>query len=658
MKKLLLLLFLCAPLLALTQSPAVLLNAHAAVGGPGFDPGLKPFYHGVASGDPLADRVIIWTRVTPDSSIAPGDSISGQWFVATDTSMFNIVSKGIFSTDSSRDFTVKVDVSGLSPATTYYYAFSVDGLNSLVGRTRTLPLGAVSRLKLAVVSCNNYEAGFFNAYARIAERHDLAAVVHLGDYIYEYEAGHSADSTINRFHQQFETVTKGQYRARYSLYHLDPDLRAAHQQHAFINIWDDHESANDSWENGAQNHQPSEGLWSDRKSAAKEAFFEWLPIRDESSRKIYRRFALGDLADLLMLDTRLEGREEQLHDVTQPTLQDTGRTILGVPQRDWFLDELSNSTATWRLIGNQVIFAPLQMGWAGQALGITPEQAESQFLDIWDGYPAERQRILSHLDSAAIDNTVFLTGDFHSSFAFDLPDTVVDENNDYAPVPNYDPATGAGSRAVEFATPSISSYNFDENFSPLAAALFELQINQPLPSSPNHNPNPHMKFVDLDRHGYVVLDIRRDSVKANWYYVPVTTTSSSQNFGGAMKVVKAQNHLRAAVESKTGPYQLLPTPVRPISGYISQQTPALELFSLYPNPAGERLFLQIGKLREDQLTIRIRNSKGSLLLEYDHTKLGRGVYEIVLPLDMLPGGVYFLELTGAESVLYRKFIKA
>ena len=241
-----------------------------------------PFYHGVASGDPLHDRVIIWTRVTPDE--INNDSIRVNWRIATDTMIFDVVNSGYFYTKQERDYTVKVDVTGLNPSTCYYYDFEVDGKFSVPGRAITADLGDNENVRFAVVSCSNYEYGYFNVYSALAERNDVNAVLHLGDYIYEYATGGYSANIANRSHEPaHEIVTLDDYRLRYSHYHLDTDLQRIHQQYPFICVWDDHESANDSWLDGAENHDPAtQGNWIDRKNNAKKAYFEWLPIRENA----------------------------------------------------------------------------------------------------------------------------------------------------------------------------------------------------------------------------------------------------------------------------------------------------------------------------------------------------------------------------------------
>ena len=508
-----------------------------------YDPALQPFYHGVASGDPLSDRVIIWTRITPDEGVT--DQIDVAWKVATDSAMVNIVQSGVFTTNTDRDYTVKVDVTDLQPYTTYFYRFEAEEATSLTGRTRTAPsTNEADRLRFAVVSCSNYQAGYFSAYEKVAERADLDAVIHLGDYIYEYSATGEdfyGDEELRRNRSHLpdkELVTLEDYRTRYAQYRLDPDLRAVHQQHPFITIWDDHESANDGYKDGAQNHQPeTEGPWEVRKSVSKQAYAEWLPIRvDVEEKPLYRTIHYGNLVDLIMLDTRLEERDRQEMSVTSPELYLAERTILGNTQKQWLYEQITTSEAHWKVIGNQVIFSPFNVWFAGLDPngGFTTEGIESTFLDIWDGYPTERNEIIDFMDSSNLDNIVILTGDFHSSFAFDVtaqpsplsgsdPAIAVARQVPVPVTPTYDPSTRSGSVAVEFATPSINSANFDENIGAEATRGFEAQINQPLPATVptvgGINPNPHMRYNDLDEHGYFILDVAEGRAQANWYYV-------------------------------------------------------------------------------------------------------------------------------------------
>jgi alkaline phosphatase D len=507
-------------LLALVLLTGFLANAFAQSGA-----SQPSFRHGVASGDPLADRVIIWTRLTPPANVEGEFRVS--WQLATTADLKSVVKSGEFVTSATRDYTVKVDVDGLEAGRIYYYQFEHQGEKSPLGRTRTSPQGEVKHLRFVVASCSNYQAGYFNAYARIADRDDLDAVIHLGDYIYEY--GNGGRDTLMAKQRALapvhEILSLADYRTRYGHYRLDPDLQRAHQQHPFITVWDDHETANDSYTDGAQNHNPGEGNWNDRKAVAKQAYAEWMPIRGEAQR-IYRTLRYGNLADLIMLDTRIEGRNEQIRDVTKPELYSQERSILGSQQREWLLTQLSGSQAKWKVLGNQVMFAEFNIGWAAAARpDRTPEQLESTFLDIWDGYPAERNRIIDHLRDK-INNVVFITGDVHTSYAFDIAQypSVFSRKGQK---PDYNPTDGSGSVAVEFVSPSISSGNFDESLGYESAKKLEYQLNRPLPLA-NVNPNPHMKFVDLTRHGYFVLDLTADKAQADWFFVDTLREQSSK----------------------------------------------------------------------------------------------------------------------------------
>lgn len=376
------------------------------------------FLHGVASGDPLRDRVILWTRATPSRPDAA--AVSVDWEVSTDADFRKVVRRGTATTTAARDFTVKVDVAGLRPNTEYRYRFRVGDRISPVGLTRTLPVGSVSEMVLAVASCALYSTGFFNAYRDIANLDRVDVVLHLGDYIYEYggapdQLGMSIGQKIGRAPTPAnEARTLADYRERHACYKLDADLQAAHARAPWICVWDDHETANDSWSGGAQNHQPDEGVWSDRRDAAVRAFYEWIPIREPepgaSPLAINRTFELGDLATLIMVENRFLGRDRQINlrdpnDVTwnavdltvpdQPVLvtdpelkrkiltafsqgrpvaapygvrvdadsirrsmSRPERSVYGHAQEAWLRDRLAESVQAgkrWQVVGNQVV---------------------------------------------------------------------------------------------------------------------------------------------------------------------------------------------------------------------------------------------------------------------------------------------------------------
>jgi len=459
-----------------------------------YSPDYKPFYHGVASGDPLDDRVIIWTRVTPETTDAP---VEVKWAIAENDQFEPVIKSGTVKTGAERDFTVKVDVDGLTPGRQYYYVFHALGATSPVGRTKTLPRESVDSLKFAVVSCSNWQHGYFNAYDRIAEK-ELDAVLHLGDYIYEYGIGNARN--VDRRHlPEHEIITLSDYRMRYAQYHLDPALRNMRMRHPLITIWDDHEVANNSYTEGAQNHQEDEGDYEERKRAARQAYYEWIPIRE--NEKHYRSFSFGPLADVIMLDERLEGKTEPAKGVTDPRYADEDREMLGREQLGWFEQELRGSSAKWKVIGNQVVFSDLDR------TAVVPKNPRN--MDSWDGYPAEKSRVARVIRDHEVRNVIFLTGDTHASWAFEV---VADPLSVPVP-PNYKPI------AVEFGTPSVSSTNANESAPDDTVMVREQRYMET---------NPHLKYVNQRDHGYVILTLFDDHARADWHYVSTVLQPDAQ----------------------------------------------------------------------------------------------------------------------------------
>jgi alkaline phosphatase D len=457
--------------------------------------GRKVFLHGVASGDPLSDRVMLWTRVSGSLSSA---DVEVRWEMARDPEFRQRAAGGRLSTNRGRDFTVKVDARGLRAAATYYYRFTANGEQSPTGRTRTLASGTVSRLRLAFASCANLPAGFFNAYRGIASRADLDAVVHLGDYYYEYPNARYGDgSKFGRVPApDREIVSLDDYRTRHAQYKTDPDLQEAHRQHPWITVWDDHEFANNAWRDGASNHNPDqgEGEWAQRRAAAARAYYEWMPIRESSGpaeARIYRSFPFGSLMDLVMLDTRLVGRDQQAARDRIETIEDPKRSLLGARQEDWLFKQLLSSRrrgARWQMLGQQVMFAP-NNPW-GRPAGNA---------DAWDGYRPARDRIIDFLERQNIRSTVIMTGDVHSSWAYDIARD---------PWNGYDAATGRGASAIEFVTPSVTSptgWNQKTAQSRLDGLL---------------KTRPHLKWADGLSHGYIVVDVTEERVQADFFGVP------------------------------------------------------------------------------------------------------------------------------------------
>ncbi len=517
----------------------------AAVAGRGKDSreGTGVFQHGVASGDPLQDRVILWTRVTPAN---PAAVVPVQFELALDPGFANTVARGSTRTDASRDFTVKVDPARLRPGTTYYYRFFVGSEASPIGRTRTLPAGPTQRLRMAVASCSNHAAGYFNAYRRIAERADLDLVVHLGDYLYEY--GPNVYGSVRTPEPPNEMVTLSDYRLRHAQYKRDADSQALHRQHPVVCIWDDHEITNDAWVGGAENHtEGAEGTWSERVSLGLQAYYKWIPIRPRDvrpaagdPRRNERAFRIGDLVELVMLEQRLSARSQQLP-ATVPTpfgqgFVQTGeflnpaRTLLGAEQEAWLATRLRTSPARWKFIGQAVMFAQLKLQGAPLAAG------GGVFVntDQWDGYQPARDRVYDMLKGGngqpAVDNVVVLTGDIHSSWAADLTQ---DPNNPNVATGGYNGATGEGSRAVEFVGTSITSPGLNDPAGNTAAFLRSV--------------NPHFKYIELNQRGYMLLDVTRERTVCEWWFVDtVAAPSNVQTFGTAFEVQHGSNRLQTS----------------------------------------------------------------------------------------------------------------
>ncbi len=523
--------------LALAAAPAMALQKEIR--------GESVFQHGVASGDPLAQRVMLWTRVTTGQRGA----VNVAYAIATDPAMTQIVQQGRTKTNPDRDFTVKVDAAGLQPGTTYYYRFTALGQDSPIGRTRTLPVGPTARLRLAVVSCSNHAAGYFNAYRRIAERADIDAVIHLGDYLYEY--GPNVYGSLRTPEPPNEMVTLSDYRLRHAQYKRDADSIEMHRQHPLIAIWDDHEITNDAWRDGAENHTPGtgeggEGDWNQRVNTGLQAYYEWMPVRipDVTKRRENQRaFRFGDLMELVMLEQRLSARSEQLP-ATVPTpfgngfvqtgaFADPSRTLLGPTQEAWLADRLRTTPSRWKLLGQGVMFAQLKLQGAPLA------QGGGVFLnsDQWDGYQPARDRVYDIFKGTAehppVPNCVVLTGDIHSSWAADLSQ---DPNNPSTAGGGYNPATGEGSRAVEFVGTSVSSPGFNDPNGNTAALLRSI--------------NPHFKYINGNQRGYMLVDVTPQRVVSEWWFVDtVQTISNVQTFGTAFEVQTGTNRLQPSAQT-------------------------------------------------------------------------------------------------------------
>jgi alkaline phosphatase D len=457
------------------------------------------FAHGVASGDPLTDRVMIWTHIGSER-----DSVAVTWTVARDPGLSNVILSGETTADAERDHTVHVDVTGLEPGVTYHYGFSAEGESSPVGRTWTLRADA-ERLRFAMCSCAKHNAGFFNAYARIAERDDLDFLLHLGDYIYEASnipaKGQTPGADIGRdFDPLGECRTLDEYRTRYRQYHRDPDVQALHLALPIIPTLDDHELADGAWAGGSDAHDPKKhGPWEDRMAAAFRARWEWLPARPPDpgdSTRAFREIKLGDLADIFLLDIRSRRDQPAL----EPEMSKPGRTMLGAEQRNWLMGTLDESASAWRLVGSPSIMhrtfceKPSELlETAMLKLKLMDEDGEGPDEDQWDGYPAERDQLLEKFGS--LDDLIVLSADIHVSVASHL-------SRNGSPV------------AVEITAPSLTSQNLDEKLklAPRDKSIVasEGEFIEQL---------DHVEWCEFSGHGYVVCDVDRERLRAEWWLV-------------------------------------------------------------------------------------------------------------------------------------------
>ena len=492
--------------------------------------GSHVFRHGVASGDPLPDAVLIWTRVTPTAASTPGSGrgpkVDVRWEVATDERFRHVVRRGTFATGPSRDHTVKVDVTGLKPQTWYYYRFRCSGVSSRTGRTRTAPAhdARPGHVRFGVVSCANWQAGWFAAYRGLAARDDLHAVVHLGDYLYEYAPGQyghgSSDEDIRSHVPAHEMVSLGDYRQRHAQYKTDPDLQDLHAKYPWIITWDDHEVANDGWRNGAENHDDTEGSYRLRRARAHRAYDEWMPVRlDGTARlgdgdRLYRRFRFGRLAEISMLDLRSYRDQQVASTAPQPAPQpeagvsDPERTITGRRQLDWLKESLRRGRAQWKIVGNPVMIAPVDFGAVPRDLldpindvtGLLPRDGMPYNVDQWDGYTDDRREVFEHIRDHQVTDALFITGDIHSGWAAELP---------------YDASTYpvGDSAGVEFVCSSVTSNNLkDITGSP--ARTTSLAVEEAIIAN-----NRHIKYLDFDSHGFSVLDVTAERAQMDWYVI-------------------------------------------------------------------------------------------------------------------------------------------
>jgi alkaline phosphatase D len=486
----------------------------------------RGFTHNVASGEPDVDSVLLWTRF-----VGSGKSAHVRAEISETPDFATIIAKNEMITGPWRDWTVKITLDGLQPGRRYHYRFVAEnGSMSPVGRTKTLPAGTVSAFNLAVFSCSNLPFGMFNAYGHAAARDDIDLVMHLGDYFYEYKRGGYPDDNPrwDLVQPQTELIHLADYRLRYASYRTDPDLQAIHNRHPMIVSMDDHESANDSWEGGAQNHQPDEeGVWSARRAAAMQAYREWMPIDDAP----YKSYEIGALGTLFRTDTRLLMRSSEpeidnlfgatdvqaaLAKFKRERWPDPAVTMMGTTQESWLAHGLKASARAkkrWQVVGTGTIMGETYMpgeavNWIAKDAaerskrytlnGIELAKAGLPFnFDNWGGYPAARARLLDAAQAAPA-NLVMLAGDSHNAWAYELS--------------NRGRAVG-----VEFAGHAVTSPGYESSTQGtdpkvIAAALVKS--------------SPELKWCDTSRRGYMRLALAPDVATNEWVFMDTIKTRS------------------------------------------------------------------------------------------------------------------------------------
>jgi alkaline phosphatase D len=489
------------------------------------------FQHGVASGDPLTDRVVLWTRVTTDEYSVPVD-----WVLARDEALTDVVARGTATAHADRDHTVHVDAGGLEPGATYHYRFETTAGVSPTGRTKTLSDNG-DRVRFAFCSCAKFNAGYFNAYAAIADHDGLDFLLHLGDYIYEASntppKSQTPGADIGRpFDPLDECRTLADYRRRYAQYRRDPDVQRLHERLPMIATLDDHELADGAWAGGATEHDPAaHGPWSERRDAALRARWEWLPARlpdPADPTRVFRTIKLGELADMALLDIRSR-RDEPVRD---PQMSAPDRTMLGTEQRDWLLRELDASDAAWRIVASPSVFTRTWCEQPDEALHtalaklkLIDEDGEGPDHDQWDGYPAERARLTGHLRDRAIQDVVFLSADIHVSVA-----ALVDDAPTARPV------------AVELTAPSLTSQNLDEKLGVPARDPRILRSEEAYVAA-----HDHVDWCEMASHGFVVVDLDADRMRGEWWHVDtVLERRNGVRLAAAYETPRGETCLRRA----------------------------------------------------------------------------------------------------------------
>lgn len=552
-----------------------------------------PYLYGVASGDPLPGAVVIWTKI---GAASPDSTCTGTWHMALDSTFQNIVHSGSYSTDSSTDFTVNIDVQNLNAGTVYYYRFTdAQGNVSCTGRTKTAATGNVPQLNVAVMSCSSVYSGYFNAYRRLGQREVLDAVIHLGDYVYDFVDEDEQIRVPDPYPQ--EPANLAEWRALQQYYLMDPDLRLARQNHPWVALWDNHDRGGD-------------GAF----ALGNRAFREYLPIRRNNrtdNDSIFRKFSFGNLLDIWITDVGTYR--------TVDTFPNGEYNLMGHVQLDELIYGLKTSTATWKIMGSQKMTG----GWYTTGidptlLTVVPNDGNVFDNSSWDGYSETRNRIWDSLQINHIDNFMALSGDAHISMAMDLVKDPYDSLT-------YNPATGTGAIGVEFLPSSISRGNLDESGVPIFLVPFFEELSG--------NANPHHVYMDGTQHGYGLLTIRPDSINATFCYSPILELTSEETYK-TMVVKNGKNHWE-----------------RSTTAAVEEQPQFFPVSYPYPNPTHQNICVDFGSVPPKEMTLSVYASSGQKI--YMSNQLSQYVK---ISVKDWAKGIYMMELKNEGKYKYFKFV--
>ncbi len=544
-----------------------------------------PFIHGVCSGDPTDSSLVIWTYIEPE---ADSFSMALIWQISSDTSFTNIIQSGTTQTDSLLDFTVKIDVPSLSAGSVYYYRFlDYNGNSSIWGRAKTLPSGNIASAKIAAMSCSSIFSGFFNAYRRIAERDDLQLIVHLGDYIYDFVDSDEEVRVPNPY--PVDCATRAEWINRHKYYLLDPDLREARRMQTWYAYWDNHDIDSDS-------------------AYVKEIFRRWLPIRETpevTQNLLYRSLKIGDLADFTMLDV------ESLRNID--TFPNGEYNLMGNQQFEWATQILKNSNTRWHLMGSQKMVG----GWYTRGidpglLNLVPNDGDVFDNGSWDGFDETRNRLYDTISVHNINNCLMLSGDAHITMAMDL---VKDPYDSIA----YNTATGSGALGCEFLPSSVTRGNFDESGIPASLSPFFMGITLAA--------NPHHQHMEINSHGYGLIEIFQDSIVATPYYSDILIQTNIETAGQRLIMKNATNHWERIVSA---------------SNLIEEKL----LVEVFPNPANDKIYVKLPELNGAVSKLSIFNNLGQLMSERQLSQSSE------IAVNELQNGLYYLVFEQSKKKPY------